>query len=200
VEAIRMARRPDHARRASIVETALRAFGERGFRSTTIKRIAARAGVAPGSIYTYFRDKDELFRRSVDEGWRAFLSSLDAIGESAAPPPAKLERLLEAGFAVLSDRLPLVRGIVFEAGRRDVLRRMIEELCARVEGILAGGPGAPMRSSRANWSAMLRVTVAGIMFTAAAAPPGRAAAEIASMRRAVTALVNERRVSTEAGR
>ncbi len=178
-----MARRQSREKRASIVETALRAFGERGFRNTTIKRIASRVGIAPGSIYTYFKDKDELFRQSVDEGWKAFLSSLDAIVESAEPQPRRLERLLDTGFTTLAERLPLVRGIVFEAGRRDVLRQMIEELCLRVERIF---------TDRAHVPTMVRVTVAGIMFTAAAAPPGRAAAEIASMRRAVSALVMTR--------
>lgn len=44
-----------------ILDAALELFGAQGFHGTTAKAIAARAGVATGSFYRYFRDKKAAF-------------------------------------------------------------------------------------------------------------------------------------------
>ena len=137
-----MARKADNAKRAMLVEKALEVFGDRGFRGTTIKRIAEQAGLAPGSVYTYFKDKKALFRSTVEEGWDAFLASLDELADSHGPFARTLGQLLDTGFAELAKRLPLVRGIMFEPGRGDFMRGKIDELCLRIERIFAGRPPA----------------------------------------------------------
>src|SRR5580704_12326674 len=53
------------ARRAAIVQAALDEFCARGFAATRIDDVAARAGVAKGTIYLYFDDKEALFQELV---------------------------------------------------------------------------------------------------------------------------------------
>jgi AcrR family transcriptional regulator len=190
-----VARKADSAKRAILVEKALEVFADRGFRGTTIKRIAGRAGIAAGSVYTYFKDKDELFRSTLDEGWRSFLASLDELALSPAPFGRTIDRLLEAGFDELARRLPLVRGLAFAAGRSDLLRGKIGELCGRVERIFAAArrQGALRPAADpAVWRDMLRVTVSGILFSAAVAPPTRAPAELRRLKAAVRGMVAAR--------
>ena len=190
-----MARRSDGAKRAMILEKSLEVFGERGFRGTTIKRIAGRAGVAPGSVYTYFKDKDELFRSTLDEGWDSFLSSLDELAALRAPFGSTLERLIDTGFKELSKRLALVRGLVFQPERLDYLRGKIDELCRRIERIFVSGRRAgALRPvpNQAAWQAVLRVTVNGILFSAATTPPQRAAEELRALKTAVQRMVAAR--------
>jgi AcrR family transcriptional regulator len=50
----------DATRRAHILHAAAEAFAERGFHATTIKEIARRAGVADGTIYNAFDNKEAL--------------------------------------------------------------------------------------------------------------------------------------------
>jgi AcrR family transcriptional regulator len=183
-----MARRSDSAKRAVLIEKALEVFGERGFRGTTIKRIAGRAGLAPGSVYTYFKDKEELFRSTLDEGWEAFLSSLDELAALREPFPSTLERLIDTGFQELAKRLPLMRGLLFEPERLDYLRGKIDELCRRIERIfLSARRAGALRPvpNQAAWRAVLRVTVNGILFSAAASPPGRVTEELRALKAAV---------------
>jgi AcrR family transcriptional regulator len=52
-------------RQQAIIDAATRVFAERGFSGTTNREIAREAGISPGLIYWYFRDKDELFRAVV---------------------------------------------------------------------------------------------------------------------------------------
>src|SRR6266481_7772093 len=48
------------ARRTQILDAAFTVFSEKGFHRATIKEIARVAGIADGTIYTYFASKDEI--------------------------------------------------------------------------------------------------------------------------------------------
>jgi AcrR family transcriptional regulator len=48
------------ARRAQILDAATTVFAEKGFHRATIKDIARQAGIADGTIYTYFASKTEV--------------------------------------------------------------------------------------------------------------------------------------------
>ena len=50
--------------RQKLVEVALRLFREDGYQATTMRRIAAEAGVSLGNAYYYFASKDELVHDS----------------------------------------------------------------------------------------------------------------------------------------
>ncbi len=71
-------------RREQILQAAVAVFAERGYQRATVKEIAARAGIAPGTIYLYFRNKrelllalaDALIRRAAD-ALLTFRSDLD---------------------------------------------------------------------------------------------------------------------------
>src|SRR6476646_6287265 len=52
-------------RRAAIVEAAMEEFIARGFAATRLDDIAKRAGVAKGTIYLHFKDKESMFEELV---------------------------------------------------------------------------------------------------------------------------------------
>jgi AcrR family transcriptional regulator len=52
--------RPKAASRDGIMDAALAVFRERGYEGTTIPAIAARAGIAQGTLYNYFPSKEKL--------------------------------------------------------------------------------------------------------------------------------------------
>ena len=43
-----------------ILEAAIKVFAEKGFHQSTISQIARQAGVADGTIYLYFKNKDDI--------------------------------------------------------------------------------------------------------------------------------------------
>src|SRR5438105_9068856 len=69
-------------RRQAIIEAALDEFVARGFAATRLDDVAKRAGVAKGTIYLHFKDKEALFQELI----RTALVPL--IDRLAAPPPA----------------------------------------------------------------------------------------------------------------
>ena len=57
-------RRPDE-RPTQILEAALDIFGEKGLAAARLEDIAKRAGLAKGTIYLYFPNKEALFREMI---------------------------------------------------------------------------------------------------------------------------------------
>ncbi|WP_274363777.1 TetR/AcrR family transcriptional regulator [Paenibacillus thermotolerans] len=73
-------------KRTHIIETAIKLFAEKGFHASSIQEIADAAGVAKGSMYFYFRSKDdlllsiyryyhELMFAAIEEAGKPFLQS-----------------------------------------------------------------------------------------------------------------------------
>jgi AcrR family transcriptional regulator len=67
-------------RRAAIIEAALDEFIARGFAATRLDDVAKRAGVAKGTIYLHFKDKESMFEELV----RTVIVPL--VGRLHAPP------------------------------------------------------------------------------------------------------------------
>lgn len=53
------------ATRAAILEAARQLFAQHGYDRTTVREVAARAGIDPAMVIRYFGSKDELFARAV---------------------------------------------------------------------------------------------------------------------------------------
>ncbi len=60
--------RRKEARPAELMSAALDLFVERGFASTRLDEVAARAGVSKGTLYLYFSSKEELFKAVIRSG------------------------------------------------------------------------------------------------------------------------------------
>lgn len=104
------------ARRDTILAAALDEFSARGFEATRLDDVAKRAGIAKGTIYLYFRDKETLFQELVREMLSPLIGGIEAM-RAADLPAAKLAELLVDLF---------VREI-YETRRKDVIRLMITE-------------------------------------------------------------------------
>ena len=70
-----------------ILETAKKEFLERGFQGTSMRRIAALAGVTTGALYGYFDSKEKIFDSLVEDSYNAVMNAYkDAHVEFAALP------------------------------------------------------------------------------------------------------------------
>src|SRR5947208_15799457 len=70
-------------RRQAIIEAALDEFVARGFAATRLDDVAKRAGVAKGTIYLHFKDKEALFQELIRLAIVPLVNRL-----AAGPPPA----------------------------------------------------------------------------------------------------------------
>lgn len=61
--------------RDRLIAAALELFAEKGFRSSTTKELAKRAGVTEKTLYAHFRSKDELFSEAIRPGLEGMMGS-----------------------------------------------------------------------------------------------------------------------------
>lgn len=54
-----------------MLEAALGLFSHQGYRATSMRDIAAKAGVSTGNVYHHFKDKETIFLELLDQYWRA---------------------------------------------------------------------------------------------------------------------------------
>ena len=82
-------------KRARILQAAVKVFAERGFHTATVAEIARAAGVADGTIYLYFKSKDDLLLRLFDEKMTELLEDARAALAAEKSAPAKLRRFIQ---------------------------------------------------------------------------------------------------------
>ncbi len=192
-----MARARDKNKAGLIIASATEVFGELGFRAARITQVASRAGISSGTIYTYFRDKEALFTAAVRAGWEGFLSRIRELTSSPQPTEDRLESFVELGFHTLKSALPLLRGMLFESRQSAVLHRSLERLCGYIEQLL-GNETVRRRGDAEARRAFIRITVLGVLFSAALVEPSRTDAEIRRLKKAVRLLLSERPARAEA--
>jgi AcrR family transcriptional regulator len=103
-------------RRAAIVEAAMEEFVARGYAATRLDDIARRAGVAKGTIYLHFNDKESMFEELI----RTAIVPL--VGTLTGPPPAgtSIRDALEGFAKVFIQEIATTR-------RGDIVRLIIAE-------------------------------------------------------------------------
>jgi len=104
------------ARRADILAAALEEFTARGFEATRLDDVARRAGIAKGTIYLYFADKETLFQDLVRSLVHPVLGMLEKMRDVDIPARMLVEGLLNT----------FVREI-YGTRRKDIIRLILNE-------------------------------------------------------------------------
>ncbi len=84
--------RRKEARPHELLEAALELFVDKGFAATRSEEVAARAGVAKGTLYRYYPSKEELFKAVVRENLSAPIADAAALAAQHRGPVAELLR------------------------------------------------------------------------------------------------------------
>jgi len=76
-----------------ILEAALAVFAEKGFFVSRISDIADRANVADGTVYLYFKNKDEILATAINTAFDTFMNNARTELEKIANPAERLRKL-----------------------------------------------------------------------------------------------------------
>ncbi|PAE24942.1 MULTISPECIES: TetR/AcrR family transcriptional regulator [Bacillaceae] len=102
-------------RRETILEAATYLFAAEGYEGTTIKKIAQAANISFGSVFTYFKDKEELFYTAVAEPLHELSVKIFDFNTDAEDPMLELEKMIRGHiklFAGINNYLALVVQVV----------------------------------------------------------------------------------------
>lgn len=88
--------------RAAILKAAGDLFLEHGYEHFSLRQVAEQIGYSPGTIYLYFRDKDDLLQAVVGEGFERFEQALRSAASSTSDASERMHHLTEAyvGFGL----------------------------------------------------------------------------------------------------
>jgi TetR/AcrR family transcriptional regulator, fatty acid metabolism regulator protein len=97
-----------------IVEAAIRVFARNGYYNSRVSDIAREAGIASGTIYLYFKTKDEILVTLFRDRMAAFVAHLRREIAAEPDPVAKIRRLVGVHFAVLEQSPALAEVVQVE--------------------------------------------------------------------------------------
>jgi AcrR family transcriptional regulator len=126
----------DENKRRAIMQTAVKLFSERPFDQVRLEEVAAAAGVGKGTVYIYFKSKEELYYGLVYDGFADLVRDLEQkLGQGSVLFADKV-RVIVSALIEFSNRHPQLIEVMratgvpdansaWEAKRRD-LARLIE--------------------------------------------------------------------------
>jgi AcrR family transcriptional regulator len=131
------------ARKRAILRSAAAAFRRVGFERASMEDISASLGMTKGSLYYYFRNKQELLYFCQDHSLDVMLAAASQIARLRAPADEKLARVIRAHLDCILDELDGA-GAHLEVGAlpEERLRRIVEKRDryeALVRGMIASG-------------------------------------------------------------
>ena len=106
-----------HSKRPDIERAALRLFVTRGVRGTTVRDIAADAGVAEGTLYRHWRSKRDLARTLFRASAAALADDVRRAAEAETTASAKLVAAIGALFRAARDETLLYELLVLPPSR-----------------------------------------------------------------------------------
>jgi TetR/AcrR family fatty acid metabolism transcriptional regulator len=97
-----------------IVDAAIRVFARNGYYNSRVSDIAREAGIASGTIYLYFRTKEEILVTLFRDKMAAFVAHLRQEIAGEVDAVAKIRRLVERHFSVLEQSPALAEVVQVE--------------------------------------------------------------------------------------
>ena len=140
-------RQPKWQRRAEdrpreICAAALEVFAEKGFAAAKLDEIARRAGVSKGTLYLYFKDKEDLFRAVVRDTIAPNIATIRDSLTDGDQPFAQQVRALLARFVDIAGRVPVgavAKMVIGESGNFPELAKVYHDLVvSQAIGMIAG--------------------------------------------------------------
>jgi AcrR family transcriptional regulator len=128
-------------RRSAILAAALEEFSSRGFAATRLDDVARHAGVAKGTIYLHFEDKETLFQELVRSELLPVVGVLERASHADVPVRAFAEQLIEVFSREILDtkRKDVIRLILTEGPRFPALAEFYyREVVARMMNVVRG--------------------------------------------------------------
>ncbi|KAB7706008.1 TetR family transcriptional regulator [Bacillus aerolatus] len=115
-----------------IIDAAVVAIAENGYHQAQVAKIAKQAGVADGTIYLYFKNKEDILISLFQEKMGSFVEKIQQVLAGKTTAAEKLLLLVENHFAMLSEDRHLAVVTQLE------LRQSNKELRLKINEVLKG--------------------------------------------------------------
>jgi AcrR family transcriptional regulator len=97
-----------------LLEATRRVIGRHGFQGATIDRVAEEAGVAKGTVYLYFTNKDDLLHAAVVEGIRQMVDEVRQKSGAIRDPVERMRAGIREQYRVLNSNQDFLKALMLE--------------------------------------------------------------------------------------
>lgn len=111
-------------KREAILRSAVKVFAQKGYFNSKVSDIAGEAGIADGTVYLYFKSKDEILHSIFDQAMEVFIEEGKRELAAIAKPTERLRKIAELHLARLGSDRDLA--IVFQVELRGSIKFMQE--------------------------------------------------------------------------
>ena len=113
--------------REAIIKAARKVFSEKGFNRTTVEEITSKAELSPGTLYLYFKNKEELYTFLSIAVLKRFSVENQKIVDCAIPVEKKIERYCDI-FMDVYDHDPTILINLFHLQSGEALHHLSDEV------------------------------------------------------------------------
>ena len=120
----------DRPKYKQIVDAAVVVIAENGFHQAQVSKIAKEAGVADGTIYLYFKNKEDILISVFREKMAIFVNNVEVIMKKDIDTSEKLFRMIDNHFRVLHEdrQLAIVTQLELRQSNKELRFRINEVL------------------------------------------------------------------------
>lgn len=122
-------------KRNRIFDAAINEFAEHGFESTNINNIAQNAGVSIGSMYKYFKNKEELYLAIIHFGVESLKGILEETISGEEDLFGKIEKIIKAIQSYSRSNINLTK--VYNQMTNESHSGLVWEIVSDMEGVTA---------------------------------------------------------------
>lgn len=125
-----------------ICAAALKVFADKGFAAARLDEIARLAGVSKGTLYLYFKSKEDLFHAVVRDTIAPNIQAVQGLVDMAEIPFADVVRMILSRFAEVAAKAPigqLAKMVVGDSRNLpEVAKIWHDEVASKAIGLIAG--------------------------------------------------------------
>jgi len=136
-------------RRTEILQAALELFSQKGYHNVSMHEIAVRAEFAVGTLYKFFKSKDELYKEILLHAAMMFYSTLSKVLDGKGNEYDRLRNYLKTKFKIFMENILLVRiyfavsgaGVSFNVrrGLETELRSFYDQIIQKLAAVFEKG-------------------------------------------------------------
>lgn len=110
-----------------IFSAAIKCFSEKGYNKTTMEEIALKAGVAKGTLYYNFENKEEIFKYIIEEGMKKIKIKIEETFGKIEDPMEKLRTISRVHLKLVHDNRSLFKVVMGQLWGQEVSQVQFKE-------------------------------------------------------------------------
>ena len=102
------------SKREIIMNASIKVFAAKGYHSCRTLDISKEAGVAYGSLYQYFKSKDDILSSIYRDNWNFLLQRMDLLNQTEKSPAIRIIKIFDFIFRNYEQNPDLIKVMIME--------------------------------------------------------------------------------------